>query len=377
MSIKLNNFVNINIDYINSIASSGARDVVAFLDDTTVSTRTIGVALTGGEATWKNLSEFIAAFGEGHEEDALADPMYPTVACYFNNGGKKLHYVQFTSGSGVSLATTIASLPSEEIVVCSNKSASEMYSAAIAKSAGTGIDEKLFLSSITVANIATDPFNGKDNCCLKVGNPGCEMAIAAYLSRVNIDNSTIQDYCFTAEVLNGVGTEVIVIVDDDATFKTIKSKKNLNCDVYMIGTDIRNYGGNTCGQIDLVNYFVKIVLTQTLTNALVRVLRNKIKYDSIGLGIVSATIVDELNRYRNAGYFSFDKTWTGGDVYDESGNYLIISNDTPLVFGYYLTILPFSSLTAADKQAHKLPEIYLYLADAYGVREIEITGHVI
>lgn len=377
MSIKLSNFVNINIDYINSIASSGAREVVAFLDDTTVTTRTLGISLTGGEATWKNLGEFIAAFGEGHEEDALADPMYPTVACYFNNGGKKLHYVQFTTGTGVSLTTTIASLPSEEIVVCSNRDASDMYDAAIDAEAGKGIDEKLFLSSITVANIATDPFNGLGNACLKVGNPGCEMAIAAYLSRVNIDNSTIQDYCFTAEVLNKVGSEVITVIDNDATFNTIKSKGNLNCDVYMIGTDIRNYGGNTCGGIDIVNYFVKIVLTQTLTVALVNVLRNKIKYDSIGLGIVSATIVDELNRYRNAGYFSYDKTWTGGDVYDDSGNYLVIANDTPLVFGYHLTILPFASLTAEDKRDHKLPKIYLYLADTYGVREIEITGRVI
>ena len=225
------------------------------------------------------------------------------------------------------------------------------------------------------------------NIVVKAGPQGIEMTVLAYLSQINVYRGTISDYCYTSEVVSmfeatlsdgideNTGILVSPIVDDDATFEALK-KANINCTINLPSNGVMEYGGNKTDGTDLVNDFVRIVLTQTLTDRIIGVLTNKLRYNQTGLGLVSAAMTDELQKYKAFGYLANDKTWTKGDLYDDTGDILIVSNDTPLPQGYLFKILPFSSLTAQDIANHLLPQIYLLIADSYSIRAIEISGQV-
>ena len=396
MSIKLNNFVNVNIDYVSSLTSSGIRDVVVLLDDSTNRDSRFDspatFAVTPSDAYWANIDDYVSDGG------VVGDALYATVECFFKNGGQKIHYLRTTN-----VTTTLEALPNNEIVITSTMPISVSEGTGLIDVCTTynathsGVEEKLFISSIGSGAASGSAVSTLQNFAIKVGNPGCEMTIAAYLSNIDIDSpNSLQDYCFTREVLNAhlkpsvpgeYYPECIVVLTDDSVFKAIKGFNCYNCDIKLgnsgsnvetLMTEIRNYGGNTCGQIDLVNYFTKIVFTQTVTSALINVLASKIKYNNEGLGDISSAILNEIYRYDSFGYLSYDKVWKGGDqiVRANDNDYLVIANNTALLNGYYLTILPLESLTDAQKANHLLPGIYIYLADNYSVRQISITGKV-
>ena len=44
--------------------------------------------------------------------------------------------------------------------------------------------------------------------------------------------------------------------------------------------------------------------------------------------------------------------------------------------GYKVVVLPFNSLTQEERNRHALPDVYILLADTYGIRQINITGEV-
>lgn len=296
-------------------------------------------------------------------------------------------YDDFRPVSFTDFRQKVASLTTEFIVIGTdlnyiqvNDVASQVNSTANLEE--TVINEKIFLACVTEEDLDSIPSDmiWANGMALKYGIEGVQMSMAAYLTRVNVDYyNSVQDYMFTAESVNyifenyqGVSDTYGEYYDDDALYKRL-NKLNINIDCYLENA-VRNLGGNDMKGYNLINTYTLILLNQTLTERLVGLLVNKIKYNSTGLTMIGTTIAKELGRYVTNGFLSTDKSWVEDDlIYNGT---TIISKNTPLRKGYKYVILPFSTLSDEDLRNHKLPTIYVLVADQYTIRKINIVGEV-
>lgn len=226
-----------------------------------------------------------------------------------------------------------------------------------------------FSSYYKVAETSLNPY------VIKVGAKGVEMLAAAYLSKVKIsDSGTIQDYAFTIEDM-GQFPASSIISDNDIGTQLINS--HFNFDTKLVNA-VRNYPGDTVTGLDMMNYYIKILLTQDLTEAVMNLLASKIRFNQAGINRLSNAISQAMNAYISNGYLNTDYIWTGDDlVYNFNGvDYLICARNTPLVKGYKCVILPLTSLTPAQKEAHVLPPVYMLFADQTGIRAVVINGDI-
>lgn len=213
------------------------------------------------------------------------------------------------------------------------------------------------------------------NYVVKVGEKGIEMLAAAYLSKVRIsDASTIQDYAFTIEDVNSYFSNSIVEENNEGV-NLIRGNKNFDSELVNA---IRNYPGDTIHGEDMMNYYIKILITQDLTEAIMNLLSSKIRFNQSGINRLNNAISQQMNVYVSNGYLNTDYIWTGDDLYYSFNgvDYLICSRNTPLVKGYKCVILPLTSLTSAQKEGHVLPPVYILLADQTGIRVVVINGDV-
>lgn len=360
--INLKRFVDIDI------ASRRFRTITA--------TRDTAVLFTpeGTAGTTRIISSLTEAKIYYTQSDAPTTLKYLTV--FFENGGAKCEIIE-GKGYATLSANDISALTNDKIcVACAIPDSSvedgytKMKALAVTRAADQtvyGINEKKIIAR---SEVNTDNASVK-NFVKKYSNDlGAEMTIAAYLTAINFyRQNTVKDYAFTSE--NIVAEDVT-----DSDFGTLQDN-NYNVDV-AIGDIPRNLGGNDADGADTVNDYSRIVLTQTVTERLIDLLTQKISGNT-GISQIYSVIVEELERYRNSGYLTTDKTWTdedfsityGGETYD------IIAKGTALTTGYLVRILPLSSLTDADKAAHKAPPVYIILADQYGIRKITINGEAI
>lgn len=291
---------------------------------------------------------------------------------YFENNGNKLRIIK-DAATQTSLLDAITALNNEFIVIAV-VNADETYTIlqpiATTRAQNTsvyGVNEKLLLARIN----SFDSITPAKNLVVKYSSViGAEMTIAAYLSNINVyASNSIQDYAFTKEYITAE-------VSDDTILGNVLSN-NFNVDMYLSNAT-RNLGGNITNGDDLVNKYVLIILHQTLTERVLDLLSQKIKGVS-ALSSLYSVLSQELSRYVSSGYLYTDKVWTEPDlkIIYNSKQYDIISQSTALLLGYKITILPLSSLTDADKAAHKAPLIYVILADSYGIRQVTINGEII
>lgn len=287
---------------------------------------------------------------------------------YFDNSGAKLLVKPIAAIS--SLQAEIGKLEDKYICVTCLDNATEMVKAATTRAANDtiyGINEKLLITRTTDKTFAT----AVKNLITKYSSvTGAEMTIAAYLSQIDVYGiDTIYDYAFTQEA---IAAEDLT----DAEYGTINSN-NVNVDI-VLANATRNCGGNCTDGADIVNNFVRIILHQTLTNRLLNLLTTKLK-NSTGVSKIYTVMTDELEKYKTSGYLTIDKIWTKDTLkIDYNGTaYTVIEQGTPLTNGYFIKVLPLSSLTEDDKLAHKAPLIYVIIADQYGIRKITINGDVI
>lgn len=362
--IDLQEFVRITIGYQGIGGVSSQRNTAALFcvgeaqwpfatDDVVV----IQIAKTNGtmEATVEGVSQPV-------DITNLAAKNYLQV--FFDNGGVKLHLIKLTDQPS---EADIKKLPSTEIMIASTGTQLETLSGLASKFLyDEGINEKIFVAQSTT--LPESPVS-VDNLALKIGPAGCQMATLAYYTRLDVYSDEIKDYSFTIENLTSL--ENAVITNNDIMHDALAN--NYNCDVTLAGAT-RNVGGNITNGVDLTNAFTKIVMVQTLTNRLISLLVSKIPYNSIGISKISGAITSELQSYVENGFLATDRIYDGNDLYYKGQ--LIISNGTIMPLGYKFVILPFSTLTAAERQAHQLPDIYLVLAEGYSIRKIVITGEV-
>lgn len=224
-----------------------------------------------------------------------------------------------------------------------------------------------------LSNVNADSLN---NCIMKVGPKGIEMAAAAYLSQIEPGRpSSVQDYAFTIEDLSMFTASQLPVIDN-STGVTL-ARNHFNFDTDLVNAT-RNFPGDALSGADIVNYYMKILLTQDLTDRLAALLVSKIKFNQSGINRVMNVISQTMNTYIDNGYLNTDFIWTGEDItYTFNGReYLVCSKNTPFAKGYKCIVLPLASLTDEQRERHAMPPIYMVLADQTGIRSILINGDV-
>lgn len=201
---------------------------------------------------------------------------------------------------------------------------------------------------------------------------GIELTVGAYLTQINVNRyESIKDYCFTEEAITDLAEDKAFHPIDDNLLASHLMEHGYNFIGELVGKR-RNLGGDDTALYSVVNQFMLICLAQELTERLFNLLVQKINYNTTGLNQISTTLVDTLQKYVNNGFLSTEKVWENEDL-EYYGN-IIIKKGTPLSMGYKVYICPFSTLTSDDYKKHKLPNIYVLVADSYGIRKIEVDG---
>lgn len=367
MKIDIRNFVDINITHHSTSAATSTRDTTVLL-----------VVASGQDF----IIDSYAALAAEHSswESAAEDEELDYIKIYFANGGRKLHVLSADGDTSEALTAQLKTLDDSEIVVAYPHSTAVLVAAMQALNAdATVYGVKLKLAVVrTTSSIVID--TAVPHVCAKYSTKGeVQACIAAYLSKIDINKTNVvKDYDFTVENLTRVenGEEVQLYEDSDDTLVKSIISTNENVDM-ILAAQVRNIGGNTKDGRDLVNEYMLIVLQQTLSEKILSVLTDKLKGET-GIAAIHTAMAQELNKYVGNGYLTTDKVWTDEtlQITYNGVTYDVIEQNTPLLLGYQIKILPYSSLTAEDKQQHKTPPIYLVIADSYHVRYVALTGEV-
>ena len=409
--INLSNFVDVNINYKISSSIVSTRDTAVLIKThvkpTSVQPSAKNVAKTYGKGA-KLISALVTTYTDIPEDDttenegttyrdvnyvAEGDALYYYYSMFFQNGGQKLMVISVEGNDATALTldklqTIVKELDYKYVAITSTIDYIVYVIIVLYFINGdatiNGCYKKKFITHITEAEYSAQSFNIDDitkveNFAIKYGLPGIEMTMAAYLTQINIDSyASVKDYAYTIEKVSytytsgGVTTTVgKAYSDNDLVVELMENQFNVDGD---INGSIRNLGGNDFAGGEFVNYYMLILLHQTLTERLVGVLTQKIKYNPQGLSIIGSAIGTELDRYVNCGYISTNDAWTDDSLYYQ-GN-LIIAKNTLLPLGYKYVVMPFSTLSETDRQEHKLPKIFVLISDGYSVRKIEIVGEV-
>ncbi len=417
MSVDLRNYVQVNINYNEVKSLNRTRDTAILFtvntNDNAPQNRLNSHIPENSSVEvdyFTSLTDYlyaIAKYNENidEEENPIVDTnespiLYNYVKCFFANGGVKLKIIGGFELNTEETAPTeneqkvawilaeCVKLKAEEIVITSDASEAIMEEVARQNATinviGNGINtstsiaalsgykEKMFISSTTNSSLTITSPDEIPNFVIKFGSPGIEMTVAAYLTQVNItDPRTIQDYCYTIE---DVSMFDVAVQDNNNTFVTLTNKK-FNVDTTLVN-NVRNVMGDTISGYDIMNYFIRIILTQTLTDRIINVLATKIKFDRSGINKVINAITQELNIYKTNGYLNSDFIWTEDDLfYSFNGvDYLVCSRNTPFKMGYKFIVLPISALTLEQRDSHVFPPVYVVIADSMSVRQIVING---
>jgi len=401
MSLDLRNFIQVNIDYHTASVSAVDSGIVTLITKSTI---------YSGNPYKGKIFYSEDQYTRAHESDPDASVVADTsldiyVKSFFANKGKALQIIGGYNGDGTAasiqtfikgvlaglsykfvIITSDCAITDLEVVAQDNSTTKTVLNPLTGEttvSTFSGINEKFFISSSNDVEFTSGLPETVQNFVVKIGKKGCEMLTAAFLSQVRItDGSTISDYNFTIENVKPfldiapIGdTDPIIVTDNDTGVDLIEN--NFNFDTNLVNA-VRNIGGNTTSGADLMNYYIKILLTQSVTEKVLNVLVSKIKLNQSGINRVQNSIQVEMNKYIDNGYLNTEFIWTEEDLYYTFNgiSYRICSRNEPLVKGYKCVILPISSLTLEQKEAHTFPPVYLLLADQTGIRSILIKGDV-
>jgi len=391
MDLKLTNFVDITIKNHSVSHGFGTYDTAALLYFVEGATATLTPA-------YYLLEEAISA------TDANLGDIATYINSFFNNGGSKLYVIKSDFGAYANSQTSggtytpteaavnaeLEKLPSNYIMVgVTAKTAATncdtlfrtIFSAWNTAHENEKIYQKIFVCEIPYVNGTTSDLSAYinegvkvvsiENYVLKYGKLGVGAAVLAYYTKLNVYKSNAaQDYAFTTEVFDE-SIAGYVFKENSIVTEAILLDMNI---VSKLASQIKNLGGNDTAGYDLTNQFMLLVLHQALTDSLVALLASKIKYNATGSALVLNTISAQLNSFVSNGYLNPGKVWTDPDLYYEG--YRIVGTNEVLNTGYKVCMLPFSTLTPAEKAARQLPKVFVLIADSYSIRKIVISGEV-
>nr|DAD96467.1 MAG TPA: Protein of unknown function (DUF3383) [Myoviridae sp. ctj3P51] len=292
--------------------------------------------------------------------NAVGDKDLITVLTAFSaNGGKYIHLLRgLVIKDGGWFDSKNNAIPQEEAII-------------IVKIYANSPDTKFLPLLDTVSGIQQKiiigvdlEYTSVDSANLKEGFAVCTTwcagaAMAAYLTNINLDLAdSVKDFNFTA-IKGFTPSDEAVSLTDKVTVVA-----------YLAGA-YRAIGGEDVIGNSITNIFMKIVLTQTLTNRLLSLLMSKIKLDMSGIASVKTVCANVLKQFVNNGYISTDKAWTEPDLYVDGE--LVAAENTPLVDGYKIHV---SAITQTNIQNHQIPPVYILYGDQVSVRKIVVTGEV-
>lgn len=363
MSVRIDNFVSVNITRRTAFAQA-EYDTAVLVKDGPASN---GYYTLSGGGTMNGTKENPRS-AQPYMGDDTVDK---DIRVFFENGGKCLHLVSSvalnsTSGTGwfINGSTTASDeLPLNEVVIFG----SGVGAANISTNPTEGIYQKLFLvqqGDTAVPETTASGLIYKVNDAVSTTGDICG-TIAAYYTKILLDDPrTIRDYMFTPEVVKTASQ----MNYDEGVKECIAA--NLNCDTYLAGA-VRNIGGNDSTGEDITNLFMRIVLQQVLSTALLNLLASKIKLNQNGIISVKNACSAVLQRFVNNGYIDPEKLWTEPDLYID--NNLVVAQDTPLTGGYLIYVGKITKQNIADRQ---IPNVYILYGDSVGVRKIVVSGEV-
>ena len=402
MSVKLDNFVSVELSKRNVIPSGTEFDTAVFVADLTPDAATATeqrVTLHGYYS--KNGS----GNGSGNTKEnsraysVLEDkPIYQYVKIFFDNGGKYLHVVKdvdmdensasklkatyavnvYEGGASDSKTETI-DLPLNEFIFFKDKDTT------VTKYNNTDLDgvyQKIWIDSTMLTNVAAgDKQSGvvykytanfdSTTTPASITTDYLVASTAAYYTKIRLNNAnSIKDYAFTAETMYMSNNVAVEATDSNATVSDCITNGTVNVNTYLAGA-YRNIGGNDSTGEELTNVVMRIILQQTVMSRLVALLVTKIKLNPTGISSVKAVLANELDRYVNNGYIDATKVWQEDDLYID--NELVASQGLPLSNGYAIHVSPITQTNISD---HTIPNIHILYGDAIGVRKIVICGEV-
>lgn len=429
MSVNLRRFVNMNISRTRRNATNPIRDTVALYgatDETTAERKadwtssfsklpdlifTSGALVkyrqSSGNGTVFTLTKYVLTVQGLSKKLEIkldkindTDPDHPAVVpeelipllygyakTFFDNGGAKLHVYQgVPTVENSKLVIGSITIPDEEIAVAGideipaniddmagdyNNAPNPATSAEDARPNKDTSAAKLFVVS-TPETYVTDV--NEDNVAIKHGEFGIEMTILAYLSQINAyGENTVHDYNFTIEKVEQDENYFNIVTSDADAGELMQNFINFDCE---LAKAIRNVGGDLVHGGDLVNYYVSIILQQTVEEAVMIVLSEKLS-GAEGTAKIYNAVVSELNKYVHDGLLAAgnweDEDWVE-EFNDES--FVVVNANERLTLGYKVMVIPFAELTQAQVSSHMCPPIFVALTTQYGIRKVIINGEV-
>lgn len=389
MAIGITNFVNINIEKLQRAIDSGTRPTVVVYE---VPSGAIEGLLTGDEDPGAGTFEDLILVGassdyntfyepSGEETKRIKDSNVKQYArIFFQNGGVRLI---FTARLLTALSDSEYKKENLQNIIWVQYNLDGKPKAnykdghnpiSLKDLIGTGIYSKLLIyrsgSATSVAGgLPEEIGNVKSSVIIKTSDiVGAEMTVAAYLSKMKVYDK-VADYDFTEEF--GVREDLSNLLDDPINDDPVVINFPVNLEMQVGTNKYLNVGGNTLAGTPLVEQFVTIVLTQTLTDKVFDVLSTKL-VGQRGLAAIRTAISAELDRYVNSGFLTTDKVWTSNDlIIDNPLNpghpETIITKNTPLASGYYIHLFKLS----LDRQA---AYAFILLPTVKGIRYIKIDG---
>lgn len=390
MAIGITNFVNINIEKLQRVIDSGTRPTVVVYE---VPRDAIEGLLTGdegpGAGTFKDLILVGASsdYNTFYEQEGIATrrikddpkgkPVQQYARIFFRNGGVRLI---FTARPLSALSDSEYKKENLQNIIWVQYNLDGMPKAdykdgnnpiSLKNLIGTGIYSKLLIyrTGSDAGDLPKELENVDSSVIIKTSDiVGAEMTVAAYLSKMKVYDK-VADYDFTEEF--GVQEDLSNLLDDPINNKPVVINLRRNLEMQVGTNKYLNVGGNTLAGTSLVEQFVTIVLTQTLTDKVFDVLSTKL-VGQRGLAAIRTAISAELDRYVNSGFLTTDKVWTSDDlIIDNPLNpghpETIITKNTPLASGYYIHLFKLS----LDRQA---AYAFILLPTVKGIRYIKIDG---
>lgn len=383
MSVRIENFVDVKITRRAVQESAGAYDTAVYVTSSATNAFYFINGKNGtGDGTKDNPKTIDAVSGDNNLKYFGIE--------FFANGGKKLHVVNSLSFNSTDNCwnftdkknATATHLPVEEILI--------FDTSAIQTNANTnantvsGIEKKIFVNTTNSTSLSSYlPYtiavykNVEVSTNVAGEKPNVSAApFLAYYTKI-IKNSSVDtsDLAFTKTsfvdvVENSTTNQVVITEPTDANAKAMITN-NINFIATIAGVPMIIGGSDETGENDITNLFMQIVLQQTLTNALMKLLSSKIKLNTAGITSVKNAVGVELDKYVNYGYISTDKLWTEDDLYLDGE--LIAAKGSPLARGYVVHVSP---ITQENIKDHKIPTIYVLYGDSVGVRKIVVQGEV-
>lgn len=400
MSVNLRRFVNLNVSRTKRNVVNPVRDTVALYGaqaDFGESVTTNSVFTSGaneynaaGNVTKYVLSGYdyatkVSVKVEIAAADFATSKLYAYAKTFFDNGGAKIHaYVGTAQVDSTTSKIKVGDLfiPNEEIAVAGiNQTLSDVnalafaYNQALNPASFTGEavpNQNTSAAKVFAVNVAANSAAAvtEENVAVKRGSAGIEMSILAYLSRINVyGENTVNDYAFTIEQVDKAN-----VFDDDATIGECM-QNNINVDT-NVARAVRNIGGDLITGHDVVNYYVTIIMQQTVEEAIMNVLSDKLS-GADGTAVIYNAAVAELNKYVRCGLFAAGN-WEDVDWVEEFNDesYVVVNAGERLTLGYKLMVIPFAAMTQAQVASHSCPPIYVAMTNKYGIRKVVINGEV-